>query len=159
MSDSADVRSLAQLQKLQERVAYCRAQVLKETETLLVELQKLTRWIEEDSILYWQQQLVQAERLLSEARDALMRCEAVVRSDEKRPCTDERKRLEKTKARRALCDQKLRAARDARLVWQKQVIKLRGRLQSVADLADADLQNTALKLLEIITTLQTYSRQ
>lgn len=159
MSDSAEVRSLAQLQNLQERVAFCRVQTLKETDTLQVEVQKLTRWIEEEAILYWQQQLVQAERLLNEARDALMRCEAVVRSDEKRPCTDERKRLEKTKARRALCDQKLRAAREARLVWQKQVVKLRGRSQSVADLADADLQTTALKLIDIITTLKAYSQQ
>ncbi len=68
-----------------------------------------------------------------------MRCQATVRADEKRPCTDERKRVEKAVQRRQLCDTKLRAVREACVLWQKEVVKLRGRLQHVADMADADL--------------------
>lgn len=158
MSDGADVRSLDQLVGLRERVAYTRAQTLQEAEALQVELQKLTRWIEEEALVYWQNEFVLSERLLNESRDALLRCEAAVRADEKRPCTDERKRVERAKARRGLCEPKLRAAREARLAWQKHVTLLRGRLQKIVDMADSDLQNTATQLADIIGTLQTYAQ-
>jgi hypothetical protein len=158
MNIGADVRSLSQLHLLRDRIARSRVETLKETESLQAELSKLTRWLEDEATAYWQQQLTQSERALSECREALMRCQATVRVDEQRPCTDERKRLERAIARKALCDSKLRAAHQAKVVWQKQVVKLRGRLQHTADLAEGNLMVTLQKLDAIITTLQTYAQ-
>lgn len=157
MSESAEVRSLAQLQCLRERVATCRAQTVKEAEATSSEIIKLTRWLDEEVSGYWRQQLTESERWLNECREALMRCQAAVRADEKRPCTDERKRVDKALARRNLCEAKLRASREAILEWQRQVVKLRGRLQSISDMADSDLMVTLNQLDKIIATLEAYT--
>jgi hypothetical protein len=158
MSASADVRSLAQLQNLRERCTVCRAQTLKEGEELLAELQKLTRWLDEEAAPYWERQRTLAVRWMQECQEALMRCQATVRADEKRPCTDERKRLERATQRRSLCDQKMKAVEAARLLWQRQVVKLRGRLQSTCDMAESDLLRTVHKLSDIIGTLEAYTQ-
>jgi hypothetical protein len=154
----AEVRSLAQLQNLRERCGSCRAQTLQQIENLRGELQKLTRWLDDEAAAYWQREMVLAERRWNECREALMRCRATVRADEQRSCTEERKRLERATERRELCDKKLRAVRDARLVWQKQVVKLGGRLEHTADMADASLLLTVHKLDAIIGTLQAYAQ-
>lgn len=158
MSGHAEVRSLAQLQNLRERCALSRTQTLQHIESLRSELQKLTRWLEEEATVYWQREMVLAERQWNECREALMRCQATVRADEQRPCTDERKRLERATQRREVCGKKLRAARDACLAWQQQVIKLNGRAEKIADLADAELLTTVHKLDAIISTLETYAQ-
>ncbi len=158
MSDSAEVRSLAQLQTLRERIANCRAQTVKETEAAGAEISKLTRWLTDEAAGYWRQQHAQSERWLNECREALMRCQATVRADEKRSCTDERKRVEQALARRNLCEAKMRAVRDAILEWQRQVVKLRGRLQNTADMADADMMVTLNHLDKIIATLEAYTK-
>ncbi len=159
MSDQgADVRSLAQLNSLRERCTNFRVQTLQELETFQAEVQKLTRWIDEEVPAYWQQQLTLAERRWTECREVLMRCEACVRADEKRPCTEERKHLEKATARRTLCQEKLRAAREAALVWQRHVFKLRGRIQSAGDMADANMQVALVELSDLIQALETYAR-
>ncbi len=157
MSESAEVRSLAQLQNLRERIGNCRAQTIKEAEAAGAEIIKLTRWLEDEAAGYWRQQLAESERWLNECREALMRCQATVRADEKRPCTDERKRVDKALARRNLCEAKLRAARDALVEWQRQIVKLRGRLQNTSDMADADMMVTLNHLDKIIATLEAYT--
>ncbi|MFO1063983.1 MAG: hypothetical protein U0892_08985 [Pirellulales bacterium] len=158
MSTHADVRSLAQLQILRERLINWRGSTIKEAENVLVELNKISTWVTEEARAYWQSQLTAAERHWNECREALLRCEAAVRMDEKRPCTDERKRLERAKLRRVLCDEKLRVVREANLVWSRQLTKVRGRLQSVADMADADVQVAIVKLTDIVTSLEQYAR-
>jgi hypothetical protein len=158
MSAGAEVRSLAQLQNLRERCALTRAQTLREAEVLLAELHKLTRWLDDEAARYWEEQRAAAERWMRECQEALMRCQATVRADEKRPCTDERKRLDRATQRRALCEAKMRAVREARLVWQRQVVKLRGRLQATADMAESQLLVTIHKLNDIIATLEAYAQ-
>jgi hypothetical protein len=158
MSGQADVRSLAQLETLRERLALWRTGVLKETEHLQLELRKLTVWLEEDVGDYWRKQAVVAQQGFSEATEVLLRCESVVRMDEKRPCTEERKRVAHAKQRKELCEQKLRLVREARVVWERQLNKLRGRLHVVNDMADSDVQVTLGKLSQIIETLQAYAR-
>lgn len=124
----------------------------------MAELQRLTRWLDAEAAPYWEQQSVLAARQLKECQEALLRCQATVRTDEKRPCTDERKRLERAAARRALCEQRVKLLRDARSAWQKQVVKLRGRLQATADLAENQLLATIHKLDAIIATLVAYAQ-
>jgi hypothetical protein len=158
MSAHAEVRSLAQLQNLRERCTHSRVQTLRLIERLRSEMQKLTRWLDDEALPYWQRELTLAERSWNECREVLMRCQATVRSDEQRPCTEERKRLERATRRRELCDAKLRSAREARLAWQKQVVKLSGRMQNAADVAESELLATVHQLDNIIGTLQAYAQ-
>ncbi|MGN6137075.1 MAG: hypothetical protein ACTHOU_21540 [Aureliella sp.] len=158
MSTNAEVRSLAQLQNLRERCGLTRAQALKEAEILQSELHKLSRWLTDEAARYWDHERAQAERWLKECQAALTRCQATVRADEQRPCTDERKRLELAVQRRTLCEAKARAVREAQLVWQQQLAKLRGRLQATVDMAESDLAVTLQQLSTLIATLETYAQ-
>jgi hypothetical protein len=158
MSTNAEVRSLAQLQNLRERCGLTRAQTLKEAEILQSELHKLSRWLTDEAARYWDYERAQAERWLKECQAALTRCQATVRADEQRPCTDERKRLELAVQRRTLCEAKARAVREAQLVWQQQLAKLRGRLQATVDMAESDLAVTLQQLSTLIATLETYAQ-
>ncbi len=107
MSDNAEVRSLSQL------AGAANANVLHVSRANGEGSRSNgNRDFQTDSLVsggsrgYWRQQLTESERWLNECREALMRCQATVRADEKRPCTDERKRVEKAQARRNLCDEK-----------------------------------------------------
>ncbi len=49
MADQADVRSVEQLELLDERTSDFRARLLGEIENLQIELHRLTEWIENDA--------------------------------------------------------------------------------------------------------------
>jgi hypothetical protein len=147
MPERADVRSLEQLEVLLEHSKRLRAGLLKEIEYLQLELRRLSDWIESEASSYWQQQLVVASRRFSEAQDALSRCMAYVREDERRPCTEEKKRFQWAKERRALCEEKLKTARAAASAWQRERLKVHSKMQRCRDLAEADL-SVAIAYLE-----------
>lgn len=139
MAQNADVRSLEQLEVFLEHAKHFRSQLIKEIENLQVELRRLTDWIETDAAGYWQQQLVKAQRQFVEAQDALTRCMSYVREEERRPCTEEKKRLKLAKDRRNLCEEKQKTARAAAAAWDRDRSKNQGKVQRCRDLAESDL--------------------
>lgn len=139
MKEKADVRSLEQLDSLLENAQRFRNHLLKELENLQVELRRLTSWIEVEAAEYWHQQMVQAQRQYSEAQDTLSRCMSYVRETERRPCTEEKKRLKIAEERKALCEEKLKTLRAAATAWERHRRKNHGKIQRCHDLADSDL--------------------
>ena len=93
MADQADVRSLDRLEEFRQQAEAFRTGLLKEIESLTLELRRLTQWLEQDVLGYWGDESSKAERRWAECRDNLSRCQSYVRIDEKRPCTEEKKRL------------------------------------------------------------------
>lgn len=104
MSNSADVRSLEQLDAFLQHCQLVRSELLKEIENLQLELRRLSTWLENDALAHWTTQLQRSQRYLIESQEALVRCRSVVRSNEQRPCTEERKRVALATERRNQCD-------------------------------------------------------
>lgn len=139
MANEADVQSLEQLETFSDFAKRFRSQLLKEIENLRVELRKLTTWIEQDALGYWQTELVKSQRRLTEAQDALTRCMSYVREEERKPCSVEKKRVKQERERCDLCEQKMKIARSAAAFWERELTKSRAKLQRCFELGDADL--------------------
>ena len=139
MADSAKVFSVEALDAFAEKIRTFRSGLLKEIENLEVELRRVSNWLEKDAQEYWHSESVQIKRQLSEYLQALSRCMSYVREDERRPCTEEKKRVAKAKQRDELCQIKLRATHAAQGVWERESHKNRAKLQRCRDMAESDL--------------------
>lgn len=157
MSSSANVRSLERLEGFLDHCQTTRVKLLKELENLQIEMQRLTSWLENDAARYWAGELQQAQRDWVECEQALVRCRSVVRASEKRPCTEQRKRLEQATERRTLCENQVRFVREATLMWQSEKTKTDAKIFRCRDLADSDLTVAINKLKEQLGRLEEYS--
>ena len=157
MSSSANVRSLERLEGFLVHCQTTRAKLLKELENLQIEMQRLTSWLENDAARYWAGELQQAQRDWVECEQALLRCRSAVRASEQRPCTEQRKRLEKATERRTLCDHQVRFVREAMLMWQREKTKTDAKIYRCRDLADSDLTVAINKLKDQLGRFEEYS--
>ncbi len=157
MADSADVRSLEQLEVFHERLCQFRSQLLKEIENLEVEFRRLTGWLEREAHDYWAEELVKSGRYLVECQDALVRCMSYVRSDERRPCTEEKKRLRRAQERKAICERQMQTVRAAAVRWEQERTKNHAKLQRCRDLAESDLVVAVNHLRGQMERLATYA--
>ncbi len=158
MSSSANVKSLERLEGFLEKCQWTRAHLLKELESLQLEVRLLTHWLENEAQRYWAGELQQAQRAWVEAEQALLRCRSVVRESERRPCTEQIKRVEVTSERKSLCERQVRFVRDATQMWQQEVTKLESKIFRCRDLADSELALAVNKLKEQLAKLDEYSR-
>ncbi len=158
MSSSANVRSLERLEGFLEHCQRTRAQLLKELDSLQTEVQRLTAWLENDAERYWAGELKQAQRDWVDAEQALLRCRSVVRESDRRPCTEQRKRLEIATERRTLCERQVRFVREACQMWEREVTKLDSKIFRSRDLAQAELTVAVSKLKDQLGRLDEYSR-
>lgn len=140
MADQADVRSLDRLEQFHQQAETFRSGLLKEIENLQLELRRLSQWLEQDVIGYWSEEVTKAQRRFVECRDNLSRCQSYVRVDEKRPCTEEKKRLRLAEQRLELCQKQLRLSQAALTVWQTERSKQQAHIARCQDLAESDMR-------------------
>lgn len=157
MAEHANVVSLEQLEEFYLALERYRGGMHKELEALGLEIRRLTHWIVSDARNYWMDELTAARRHQVECRAALTRCQSYVREEERRPCTEEKKRFEKAKKRTALCEEKLRVAAAAAGFWQREQTKNHAKLSRCEDMVESELQVAANQLRVHIETLRQYA--
>lgn len=158
MAAHADVRSLEQIDVLLQHMVHFRHELVHELENLELEIRKLTQWIEQEAHGYWREQLVRAQRHTKECQSALTRCISAVRQSERRPCTEERKRLNRAEQRQRLCEQKQQWAKVAIREWETTSRKLQSKAAKCRDLADAELPTGIAHLRGQLEQLQRYAQ-
>lgn len=72
---------------------------------------RLGDWIEDERLRYWEHEARRASDAVTEARINLQRCEISSRADDRRPCTEEKKALEKARRRQRLTEEKVQVTR------------------------------------------------
>ncbi len=157
MADNAEVRSLDQLETFLHQTEKFRTQLSAEIENLSLELRRLTNWLTNDVHSYWSDELVKSQRRLSECRDVLSRCMSYVREDERRPCTEEKKRFRLAEERNALCQQKLKTVQAAIAFWEMERSKQHAKVARCRDLAESDMQVACNVLRDQVERLQSYA--
>ncbi|GIX00906.1 MAG: hypothetical protein KatS3mg111_4238 [Pirellulaceae bacterium] len=157
MANHAEVRSLARLQRLQTRMGELRHQTVQALEQLQLQLRRLTQWIETDAPAYWAEQYRRSQLDVVQAQEALSRCMATVRDEERRPCTEQKKRLIIARQRQELCATKLRAARAAARAWQQSMTKQTARMLHCRDVVEGDLYQGLQRLQRYIDILHRYT--
>jgi transcriptional regulator of heat shock response len=155
---SANVLSLEALKEFFIELQHFRTGLLKELESLDLELRRLSQWIQVDSAKYWNDEHQQIKRRLSECLQQLSRCMSYVREDERRPCTEEKKRVAKAKERAALCESKIRIVQAASTHWESRTAKTRTKLQRCRDMAESELLSALNKLQTHIERLEAYNQ-
>jgi hypothetical protein len=81
-----------------------------------------------------------------------------VRESERRPCTEEKKRVAWAKQRLQLCEQKLQAVQAASNHWQAVVSKTVTKLQRCRDMAESDLLVARNQLEKLLDQLRSYAQ-
>lgn len=157
MSNSADVRSLEQLESLLQHFQFTRTELSRELDNLQLELQRLSIWIERDIVKYWQGELLQSQRNFVECQQALLRKRSVVRESERQPCSEEVKRLDVAKRRREECELQLRISQEAGRAWEREKAKLSTHLQRNRDLCDSELALGIFELRDQLQRLESYT--
>ena len=153
---SAKVLSVEALQQFHIDLAQFRVGLLKELESLDLELRRLTQWIEVDAARYWDQENQLIRRKLSEYLSQLSRCMSYVREDERKPCTEEKKQVAKAKERANVCEQKLLVLKAASTHWEARRSRVRPKMQRARDMAESDLVVALNQLLSLIERLEAY---
>lgn len=157
MADNAEVRSLERVEQFLCETEHYRTQLMKEIENLQLELRRLTNWISTDAREYWSTELIKSRRVLAESQDTLTRCMSYVRAEERRPCTEEKKRLRLAQQRRATCEQMLRTVNSAASLWEREQTKSVAKIQNCQDLAESGLLVATNQLRGQIEQLRTYT--
>jgi hypothetical protein len=155
---SADVRSFERLEAFLQQSQSTRSSLLKEIESLQVEIRRLTVWIENDADKYWADELQKSQRHWVECEQALLRCRSAVRAAEQRPCTEQRKRLEKATDRRALCERQVRMVRELQMVWNRELTKANSKIQRCRDMAESEMLVAIHHLREQLERLDMYAK-
>lgn len=155
---SARVYSIELLDQFSRDLQKFRLELLKELESLDLELRRLTAWVTQDCRHYWQAEQQLASRRLSEYQQQLSRCMSYVRESERRPCTEEKKRVAWAKQRLQLCEQKLQAVQAASNHWQAVVAKTVTKLQRCRDMAESDLLVARNQLEKLLDQLRSYAQ-
>ncbi len=157
MSNHANVTSLEQLADFLERSQSFRAQLAKELENLQLELNRISQWIDREARDYWTAELRVAHRQFVECQQALVRCTSYVRENERRPCTEEKKRLHRAQARRSLCEQKLKVVQAAASAWEREQHKNSTKIERCRDLADSQMAVAIHQLSLQLERLESYA--
>lgn len=157
MANQADVRSLEQIERLHEQTTALRTRLGKELETLQTEMRRLSTWLEEHASNYWSGENMKARRHLRACEDNLSRCMSYVRSNEQRPCTEEKKRVRVAKERAELCEKKLQFLKIACNRWEAEQLKIRARMKRCHDMSENDLLVAANHLSKQIDLLKQYA--
>lgn len=157
MPDKAHVLSVEQLEQFQADLLRFRTKLLSELENLQVEIRRISNWLQNDVQSYWSDEAIKAGRKLVECRDALTRCMSYVRESERRPCTEEKKRLRNAELRKELCENKLRITAAAITFWEAELVKLHTRVQRCQDLAESNMLVAGQHLASQIENLRTYA--
>jgi hypothetical protein len=157
MVNQADMRSLEHLALFLHELEQFRAHLVKELEALELELRRTTHWLEHDVLDYWHDEHTRAHRVMLEAERNLSRCMSYVRADERRPCTEEKKRVQKAQLRHELCEQKIKIAKAARERWEQEQTKNRTRVEGCRELAESALMVAIHQLRGQLERLETYA--
>lgn|GEM_PF-1751625 len=157
LSQDAQVMSVQRLQELHAQLVRYREDMNRELDNLKLELQRLDQWIGSSVPQYWMSELRVAKRQLSEFKDALSRCQSYVREDERRPCTEEKKRVEKATRRMRLCEDKLHRAKAAHQAWEQERAKSRTKVHRLESMIESDLLVAAADLQTDIDALGKYT--
>lgn len=153
---NAKVLSVEALEEYYLYLRQFRTGMLKEMESLDLELRRLSYWVEVEAQRYWESENQLIRRKLSEYLLQLSRCMSYVRESERKPCTEEKKQVAKAKERAGLCESKIQIQKAAATHWESRKTKVRTKLQRSRDMAESELSVALNRLQKYLEQLEAY---
>ena len=144
---AANVRSIESIREFRTGLQDYRDSLRQTLDILTTEVARAVDYFESDRAAYWPAQERRASDKLSEARINLGACQATTRDGQQRSCDDEKKALQRAKARVQLAREKVKATKKWITIVRREADQFKMRLAQLSYLADTDLPR-AIALLE-----------
>ncbi len=158
MKPGADVRSIDALRAFRAELKRYLASLNGNLETLKIQSNRASEWIETDRARYWPRQAKRAEDNLVEARNALLRCKMAAMEGQTKSCVDEKRAVERWIQRLRHCEAQVRALRGWRQKMRHQADDFSTRMARLANYAENDLPKAIAVLDRMILALDRYTQ-
>ena len=159
MGEGAQISDIEQLRDFAIFLSKTRDAIVQRCDDSRVQVERVTRTLQETAPEYWRSELRKAEQRFSEARDALSLCRAKVRPDDHEACTEQVRQLQRAKRRLDLCQEKNRQLQACVQVWDQFIQQSRGAFGQAIDLGESRLPLAESHLRELIALLDQYTEQ
>jgi hypothetical protein len=157
MAKSANLTSTEAVSALRETLLQFAEEAQHALTALQIEAQRPIEWIEHDRTLYWPREMRKASDRLAEARLELQRCEMTISGEDRRACIQEKKNLQKAKARLELTEERIRTVRRWKFEMKKAIEEFQVQLARVQRYLENDIPIAAAELLRMIQALEAYT--
>lgn len=153
----ANVKSIESIRAFRTDLQEYQESLRQSLDILLAELTRAVDYFESDRAAYWPAQVRQASDKLAEARINLERCKVTTRPEEGPSCYEEKKALQKAKARLQHANEKVKATKKWVIVVRQEVDQFRSRLAQLNFTTDTELPRAMVVLDRLASRLDRYA--
>jgi hypothetical protein len=157
MSVPSHVQSIADLRRLLVAALELEGNWRNQVTSLRLTAERFRHWVTIEQRDYWSRQLLRAERQLASDLEALHRSQITDTSPNKSGTVDAQVRVNRSKQRVRLCEQRKLAVKKWSVEIDRLVDNFLGRINHLSELADKDLPLANSHLANWIAALEVYS--
>ncbi len=158
MDRSANVKSIEGLARLRSALLVFGEEGRDAVTTLVLEVRKAVDWLDQDRTRYWPEQHRKASEAMVEIRSELDRRQLTYGSDLPPSCMEQKKALERAKARIRLCEEKIKAVKHWIRTVRGELNEFEGQVARMTECLDADVPRAVAALERMLTALQKYAQ-
>lgn len=153
----ANVKSIESIRVFRTDLQEYKESLRQSLDILLAELTRAVDYFESDRAAYWPAQVRRASDKLAEARINLERCQVTTSPEQGPSCYEEKKALQKAKARLQQANEKVKATKKWVIVVQQEVDQFRSRLAQLNFMTDTELPRAMVLLERLASRLDRYA--
>lgn len=157
MNQSANVTSIDAIRAFREALVKFEANARDAVTSLELEIRRAVNWIEVDRRRYWPAQVKQASEGLSQARNALERCQLKYGSEEAPSCYEQKKDYERAKRRLRYCEEQVRNVKRWTQVIRHEMTQFNGQMAQMTLCVDSDLPRAIAAIANMLNALERYA--
>lgn len=152
-----NVRSLAEIRDFRAHLLRFVEELEGALQTMLMELQRGTEWIEHDRPHYWTSQTRKAYDAVASTRTAFNTCQMRTVAGRKSSCIEEKVAWDRAKRRLAHCQEQIENVKRWLVKLNHEGDEFRGRLAGLRRLLDADIPQALARLERTVEILEKYA--
>lgn len=157
MSQSAQVHSVAAIDRFRLALAEFEQRTTTALDTLMGEIRRASDWLDNDCPAYWLEQEKRAADGVHQAKLDLERCLIFPVAGEKPACREEKAALRAAHQRLDYCREKRQRVRHWQGILQHEVFEYQGRIGQLRRLLEIDLPAARAKLELAIRRIEGYA--
>lgn len=159
MSEAAKVLDLDELARFRAAVIKALDELRLAVDEADSDIGRLRVWIERDQVRYWTGQTRKAQELVALCKSALYRKQMVTSSKDQKPSVvDEKKALERAKARLDLCERKMALTKRWAIQISREEILFKAGMAPLTSFVERDLPHAVTLLARMLQHLEAYMR-
>ena len=157
MTDGAYVGSIGAMRDFRAALVTFAQEAREAIGSYEMEVRRTLDWLLESQPQYWKHEVRKCEDRVTEAKIELERCRnSKLPGGDTPSCMEERKALERARARRQHAEEKVESVRKWGYVAQREEAEYAGRANQLSGMFDADLPQAIVVLDRVLTTLESY---